>query len=65
MLAPFDAVKVTVTCTVTWITPPTAPSEPTWNLSYVTLNPTPTQIDLSTLEYAQDPACDATVSEVI
>lgn len=55
----FTALTFTVTCEVTSWTVPSAPTSPTFDLSY-TVFETPLSIDISSLAYTQSPACGYT-----
>ena len=55
----YQAMTFTVTCEVTSWTAPSAPTSPTFDLSYAVFE-TPLTIDISTLTYTQSPACGYT-----
>jgi hypothetical protein len=59
----FEAVQITVGCTITDIASPTAPSEADgWTLTYEIYSNV-LSIDLSTISYPQTPLCGYTVAE--
>lgn len=59
----FTAYTFTVTCEVTSWTVPSAPTEPTFDLTYAVFE-TPLAIDISSLAYTQSPACGYTFTSV-
>jgi hypothetical protein len=60
----YTALKITVACTLTSYTMPSAPSEPTFDLSYIVFD-APLTIDLSTLAYTENPTCYYTTTSAI
>lgn len=55
----YTALTFTVTCQVASFTKPSAPTSPSFDLSYVVFE-TPLTIDVSSLQYVQSPACGYT-----
>lgn len=60
----YTAIRFTVTCTLTGYTAPSAPAEPTFDLSYIVYDG-PLTIDLSTLAYTENPTCGYTITTAV